>query len=201
MISRNQRELWKVVETGFLSVQVFHFQLSLCILQGRPVRDQLPPCFHQASGGRGALGTGGTQRCWARHFSLSFSQDERAPFVASFTCSLSFRWLAKTSGQISVHHEICRRWSWPISILWLPRRTWAQSDTPNTARLPNRKTFLQKELFSSKGVIRRDASYVVSLYQGWPRLRTACHRIQRTFVHKPIPSYRVNKQFPPTSFQ
>ena len=93
----------------------------------------------------------------ARHFSLSFSQDERAPFVASFTCSLSFRWPAITSGQISVYttktsplphtgHEICHRWSWPISILWLPRRTWAQSDTPNSTRSPDRETFIRKKL-------------------------------------------------------
>lgn len=146
-------------------MQVFHFQLLLCI-QGCPVRDQLPPCFDQASGGRGALGTGGAElNCCsalqflhpavgrrARHFSLSFSQDERAPFVASFTCSLSFRWPAITSGQISVHttktsplphtgHEICHRWSWPISILWLHRRTWAQSDSPNSTRSPDRESY------------------------------------------------------------
>ena len=88
--------------------------MLLCILQGCPVRDQLPPCFDQASGGRGALGTGG----------------------AELNCCSVLQFLAPSG--------------WPpgeaFFAFFLPRRTWAQSDTPNSTRSPDRETFIRKKL-------------------------------------------------------
>ena len=124
----------------------FHFQLPLCI------HARMPSARSAAS----VLPSNvARQRCtWHRRSGRRLGEAFFAFFLPVRTNSF---WFARTSGRVSVDttktsplshtdHEICRRWSWPISILWLPRRTWAQSDTPNTSRSPDREGFLRKKI-------------------------------------------------------